>query len=99
LQGVVEALQGLQVKLTTWGAEEFGNLARIVQKLRQKLERLRLNSVGRGPTDGEWAVVKKLWQALHQEEIWIRQCSRVLWLIEGDINTSYFRTQAAQWSR
>jgi hypothetical protein len=88
--------QGIQVKLTTWGAEEFGKLSPIVQKLRQKLEQMRLNLVGRGPTNEEGAVVKKLWQALHREEIWIRQRSRVLWLREGDRNTSYFRTQAAQ---
>lgn len=65
LNGVVDALKTLQSKLSSWGAEEFGCLARTVRKLRQKLTRLRANSVGRGPTEEEKAVVKKLRRALH----------------------------------
>jgi predicted RNA binding protein with dsRBD fold (UPF0201 family) len=95
----VDALGILQNKLSVWGSEEFGSLARTVQKLRSKLDRLRSNSVGRGPSDEERAAVKKLRSALHQEEIWMRQCSRVLWLREGDRNTSYFHKQAAQRKR
>jgi hypothetical protein len=43
--------------------------------------------------------MKKLKKTLHQEEIWMRQRSRVLWLREGDRNTSYFQRQAAQRKR
>jgi predicted RNA binding protein with dsRBD fold (UPF0201 family) len=99
LHGIVDALGILQNKLSVWGSEEFGSLARTVRKLRSKLDRLRSNSVGRGPSDEERAVVKKLRSALHQEEIWMRQRSRVLWLREGDRNTSYFHKQAAQRKR
>jgi hypothetical protein len=95
LSGIVDALQTLQGKLPVWGAQEFGCLARTIRKLRQKLEKLRRSSTGRGPTEEEWAVVKKLKTALHREEIWMRQCSRVAWIREGDRNTSYFHRQAA----
>jgi hypothetical protein len=64
--------------------------------LRKKLDRLRVGSLGRGPSDEEKIVVKKLRRARHQEEIWMKQCSRVQWLREGDRNNSYFHKQAAQ---
>ena len=38
-------------------------------------------------------------EALQQEEIWLRQWSRVPWLREGDRNTAYFQAQAAQRKR
>ena len=44
-------------------------------------------------------MVRQLREALHQEEIWLRQRSRVPWLREGDHNTSYFQAQAAQRKR
>jgi hypothetical protein len=99
LHGVFDALHSLQGKLSTLGAEEFGSLARTVRKLRQKLDRLRQCSMGRGPSDEEKAVVKKLRRALHQEEVWMRQCSRIAWLREGDRTTSYFHQQAAHRKR
>jgi hypothetical protein len=96
LLGITDALQRLQGKLSAWGAEEFGCLTRTVRNLRKKLDRLRVGSLGRGPSDEEKIVVKKLKRALHQEEIWMKQCSRVQWLREGDRNNSYFHKQAAQ---
>jgi hypothetical protein len=99
LGGVVQALSTMQNKLSTWGAKEFGCLARKARKLRQKLYNLRSRSVGRGPTDEEKAITKKLREVLRQEEIWMRQRSRVQWLREGDRNTAYFHSCAAQRKR
>jgi hypothetical protein len=99
LLGVVDALKHLQGKLSTWGAEEFGCLAKTVRKLRQRLNSLWTRSVGHGPTAEEQAVVKKLRRALHQEEVWIQQRSRVTWLREGDRNTSFFHARVAQRKR
>lgn len=55
--------------------------------------------MGRGPSDEEKSIVQKLKEALHQEEVWVRQRSHVPWLREGDRNTSYFQAQAAQRKR
>lgn len=41
-------------------------------------------------------MINKLREALYQEEVWMRQRSRVPWLREGDRNTGYFQAQAAQ---
>ena len=89
----------MQRELSVWGTQEFGCLARKARKLREKLNKLRCQAIGRGPSDEEKATVKKLRETLRQEEIWMRQRSRVQWLREGDRNTSYFHAQAAQRKR
>jgi hypothetical protein len=99
LGGVVQALNLMQESLSSWGAKDFGCLAGKGRKLRQKLDRLRGRSVRRGPTDEEKAIVKQLRETLRQEEIWMKQRSRVQWLREGDRNTAYFHSQAAQRKR
>lgn len=38
----------------------------------------------------------KINDLLYQEEIWIKQRSRVQWLKEGDRNTSFFQNRATQ---
>ncbi|XP_073357949.1 uncharacterized protein [Aegilops tauschii subsp. strangulata] len=86
-------------ELGSWGAREFGCLAKTVRKLQKKLEILRKQSVGRGPTEEEKVTVVKLREALRQEEVWMRQRSRVPWLRQGDRNTKYYQAQAAQRKR
>ena len=94
LQGVMESLGALQQRLDPWGKKEFGCLRRTVRKLQQKLDKLRRLSIGRGPNEEEKSTVIKLREALRQDEIWVRQRSRVLWLRDGDRNTEYFQAQA-----
>lgn len=72
LASIQATLTQLQSKLGNWGAREFGCLAKKVKKLQKKLELLRQQSIGRGPSDEEKATVLKLREALRQEEIWIR---------------------------
>ena len=55
--------------------------------------------MGRGPSDEEVVTAQKLREALRQEEVWVRQRSRVRWLRAGDRNTSYFQAQARQRKR
>ena len=99
LQGVLNSLSAMQQKLEPWGKKEFGCLARTVRKLQRKLDKLQRQSVGRGPSEEEKITVAKLREALRQEEIWLRQRSRVLWLRDGDRNSGYFQAQAKQRQR
>ena len=99
LQGVVEALGTVQKDLGAWGEREFGNLQKKVRCLQKRLDRLRSVSMGRGPNEEENAVASQLREAMRQEEIWLKQRSRVLWLRVGDRNTGYFQAQAAHRKR
>lgn len=99
LQGIVDALTIVQKDLGAWGEREFGNLSKKVCKLQKCLERLRGSSMGRGPSEEELVVASQLREALRQEEIWLKQRSRVLWFQEGDRNTGYFQAQAAHRKR
>ena len=96
---LIDALSVVQNDLGTWGQREFGNLAKKVRKLQQRLDRLRSTSLGRGPTEEEKAVESQLREALRQEEIWLKQRSRVTWFREGDRNSGYFQAQAAHRKR
>ena len=91
LAGLVDSLNNIQSDLGSWGSREFGSLAKTVKTLRQKLDRIRRQSVGRGPSDEEKRTMLKLREALQQEEIWMRQRSRVQWLREWDRNTASLR--------
>ena len=99
LQGVIEALAVVQSQLGEWGQHEFGNMQKKVRRLQARLDKLRCASLRRGPTEEEISVAKQLREDLRQEEIWLKQRSRVSWLREGDRNTGYFQAQAAQRKR
>lgn len=99
LQGISDSLDHLRRTLVPWGAKEFGCLTRNVRQLQKKLNKLRSQNIGQGPSDEEKCTMKKLQEAMQQEEMWMKQHSRVLWLRAGDRNTSYFQAQAAQRKR
>jgi hypothetical protein len=99
LEGIVQALESVQNSLGSWGDREFGNISKKVRKLQKQLERLRAASIGRGPNTEELAVCSKLQELLRQEEVWLKQRSRVQWLRKGDRNTKYYQAQAKQRAR
>ncbi|XP_073367900.1 uncharacterized protein [Aegilops tauschii subsp. strangulata] len=99
LEGLAHTLAKLQEDLSAWGDREFGNLRKKIRKLKQRIENLRTRSIGQGPSEEEKGLVKKLREVLYQEELWMKQRSRVLWLRSGDRNTGYFQAQAAQRKR
>ncbi|KAE8792398.1 Alanyl-tRNA synthetase [Hordeum vulgare] len=96
LQNVSHSLSALQQDLSSWGAKEFSCLSRKIRKLRDRLNRLHLRSMRRGPSAEEKDLCAQLRTVLKWEEIWMRHRSRVLWLRDGDRNTGYFQAQASQ---
>jgi hypothetical protein len=43
--------------------------------------------------------VERIKEVLYQEEVWIKQRSRVTWLRAGDRNSGFFHARVAQWKR
>lgn len=99
LVGVASMLKTTQAGLKVWGAENCGNIQRRLARLRKDLERCRKKSLFSGSSHGEKKLIEKINELLFQEEIWIKQWSRVQWLRAGDRNTSFFHVCAAHRKR
>uniref|UniRef100_A0A0A9A9B2 Uncharacterized protein n=1 Tax=Arundo donax TaxID=35708 RepID=A0A0A9A9B2_ARUDO len=82
-----------------WSSKAFGNIQRNLSKLRRQLEICHKQSLYTGPSKQELKIMDKINQLLYQEEIWMKQRSRVTWLKDGDRNTSFFQAQATKRKR
>jgi len=67
----------MQKGLDKWGGKTFRNFKNKLSKLCKDLDWLRLSSMGMGPCKEERDVVAEINKVLDQEEIWIKQRSRV----------------------
>jgi hypothetical protein len=98
-QGLADSLKQMQTGMNSCGTKTFGNFKHKLTVLRKDLERLRHRSVHTGPSHEEKKLTEKIKEVLYQEEVWIRQRSRVMWLKAGDRNSAYFHAQVAQRKR
>jgi hypothetical protein len=99
LEGFARTLSSLQSGLSSWGASTFRDFKKKLGNLRRVLEQVRRVSMGRGPSMEEKRIMERINGVLYQEEIWIKQRSRVNWLKSGDRNTAYFHDFASQHKR
>jgi hypothetical protein len=77
-EGFASALQQMETNLSSWGNNTFGNFKNRLSVLRKALERARRASVHSGPSPEERKIFEKINEVLDQEEVWIRQRSRVM---------------------
>jgi hypothetical protein len=72
LGGFANTLKCMQTGLNAWGTATFGNFKKKLDNQRKELERIRRQSVGRGPSPEEKKLMEKINDTLYQEEIWIK---------------------------
>ena len=87
LGDVHAALRDTMKTLCKWSKENFGSVAREIEKSRTQLEELMLMNADRCEIR---KVTYKMNELLYREELMWMQHSRITWLKEGDQNTIFF---------
>jgi hypothetical protein len=77
LQDVHQALGLLRNDLTHWSREEFGSVKKQLKSLRDRMERVRANSLRSGPTREERGMMHRISELLASEETKTKQRSRI----------------------
>ena len=90
-----EKLASVSGSLSEWSVNSFGNVRRELKNLYAKLEQLRADPMRVGPSHAEIKVQERIVELNHRKEIMWKQCSRIMWLAEGDKNTRFFHLRAS----
>uniref|UniRef100_A0A803PKP8 Reverse transcriptase domain-containing protein n=1 Tax=Cannabis sativa TaxID=3483 RepID=A0A803PKP8_CANSA len=80
--------------LTEWGSEREGSFSRQLKWCNKNLKRLK----GRSDEEGLQQyneTKKKLFEVLHQKEVYWKQRSKQMWLHDGDQNSKFFHARAS----
>ena len=93
LTEVHAALGQLRIDLVQWSRDEFGSVKKQLRALREKLETVRADSIGAGPSREERDLMREISEILSREETMVKQRSRVLWLAEGEISIRRISTR------
>jgi len=96
MESLARNLGRLGSSLSAWDQSTFGSVRIKLAQLRKELEKVREQNIGCGPTRSERRLMKEIVELLSREEAMEKQCSRVVWLREGDRNTSFFQAKSKE---
>ena len=91
---IMDHISSCRKALSQWKRERDLNSAKLVEDLKAKVDNL--YSDDDATTEEIAEALKELTDALKAEEQFWRQKSRILWLLEGDLNTRFFHAITKQ---
>jgi hypothetical protein len=94
LEDIQKKLAGTMESLCEWDRNKFGSVNKEIKALKDRMGRLQNGDYFRNQTEIE-SIKVRLDEILLREEIMWRQRSRVVWLKEGEQNTSFFHRKAS----
>jgi hypothetical protein len=94
LEDIQKKLAGTMESLCEWDRNKFGSVNKEIKALKDRLGRLQNGDYLRNQTE-IGAIKVRLDEILLREEIMWRQRSRVVWLKEGEQNTSFFHRKVS----
>lgn len=81
--------------LDDWGEKTFGDIKQKLKKAKENLKILQEEEPNEENAERAQAIENEIDELLKQEEIYWGQRSRIMWLNDGDRNTSFFHKRAA----
>lgn len=87
---VVAKLIRCRRSLTRWSKENFGNNAKELIEMKEKLRKCVRSKMSQAEVEEEMRIKSQIRDLWKREEMYWRQRSRVKWLVEGDLNTTFF---------
>ena len=96
---LVHKIDKCRTKLKTWSRLSFGHIRKLLSQKKKLLAQAEALSMARQNHEQVRTLRSEVYDLMLKEDCMWQQRSRVSWLKDGDLNTSYFHSRATQRNR